>query len=413
MQTGKTKVTIIGAGPAGYFAALFLEKLGISTLLLDKETFPRNKICGDGISGWVVDVLEMLDTDLLKRLHQQDFILPSYGMRFSSPSGIQLDIPFLQKRKIAEIPPGYIAPRREFDDFFIQELRNAKHVQIKEGIEIVEIKIDEDRVEVVSSDGQHFQSEVVIIASGAKSPFLKDFSTYEWDDKHLMLGLRAYYKGIKDLHPKNYIELHFIKELNPGYLWIFPEAKGIANVGIGLSSEKVKKERINLKKVLINAIANNPILKERFAEAEVVSPFSAHPLPLYYKYQPISGNRFLLAGDSAGLIDTFTGEGIGHAALMGMYAAKTINEVLQKDSYTAESLHIYDEKLYKKINKELAISLKIPKILKYKWLFNLVMSRLKKSPKLQHKLALTLSDLDDREKLKNPLSYLKHAIFWK
>ncbi len=274
MQSKKTTVTIIGAGPAGYFSALFLEKHGISTLLLDKDVFPRKKICGDGISGWVVDVLEELDTDLLKRLHKEDFIVPSYGMRFSAPNGTQLDIPFLQKRKMAEIPPGYVAPRMEFDNFFVEEIKNnCKHIEVREGVKVSEINIYEDRAEVVSSEGEQFQSDIVIIASGAKSPFLKDFSSYEWDDEHLMLGMRAYYKGVKGLHPKNYIELHFIKELNPGYLWIFPQANGVANVGLGVSPVKVKKERINLKKTLLNAIANNPILKERFADAEVISSY--------------------------------------------------------------------------------------------------------------------------------------------
>jgi len=411
MDVIQAKVCIIGAGPAGIITSLFLQKYGISTILLEKEVFPRDKICGDGISGWVVDVLELLDEDLLRRFHQQNFAVPSYGMRFSSPNGTEIDIPFLQKRKIPEIPPGYIAPRKEFDNFFITEIKDrAQHIKLIENQNVIDVHIDNDGALVKTQNGMKIKSEIVVLAAGAKQDFQSKFSSYKMHDSNVMLGLKTYYKGITGLHPKNYIELHFIKALSPGYLWIFPQADGVSNVGVGISKETLHKEKINLKKVLLDAIETNPILKNRFKNAQLIAPFEAHPLPLYYKKMPLSGNRFLLAGDSAGLIDPFTGEGIGHAALMGMFAAQTIKEAIRKDSFNADILIQYDNLLYRKIDKELNISKKLPKILKYNWLFNKAMKSVAKSPKLQHKLALTMSNLDERKKLNNIWHYIKHLF---
>ncbi len=407
----QTRICIAGAGPAGFFTALFLEKYGVSCTLVDKSFFPRDKICGDGISGWVVDVLEELDTDLLLRFHRQDFLLPSYGMRFSSPRGTVLDVPFLQERKIKDIPPGYIAPRKEFDNFFIEEIRNhARNVQLIEGEEIVEVKEEGDKMLVSCRDGLRIEADAVVLAAGAMPQFQAPFSQYRADDRNIMLGLRTYFKGVKDLHPENYIELHFLKGLNPGYLWIFPQPRGIANVGIGIAKSKVLKEKRSLKKILFEALEQNPYLAKRFEDAEVVAPLGAHPLPLFYQKLPLSGNRFLLAGDSAGLIDPFTGEGIGHAALMGKFAARTLHKAVRQNSFSAEIMRQYDVELYKTIDKELAISKKLPAILKHDWLFNMVAERVAKSPNLQNKLARTLSNLDERKKLKNPWHYIKHIF---
>jgi len=79
-------VSIVGAGPAGSIAALFLAKEGISCTLIDKTKFPRDKICGDGISGWVLSVLAKLDKDILLRLNEQPFLLHSYGIRVVAPN---------------------------------------------------------------------------------------------------------------------------------------------------------------------------------------------------------------------------------------------------------------------------------------------------------------------------------------
>src|SRR5690606_24967672 len=81
------------------------------------------------------------------------------------------------------------------------------------------------------------------------------------------VGLRAYYKGVTDMHKENFIELHFLKSALPGYFWIFPLPGGIANVGIGIESGRVRRKKINLREMMLSAIASDPNINYRFKDA--------------------------------------------------------------------------------------------------------------------------------------------------
>ncbi|MCD4665978.1 MAG: FAD-dependent monooxygenase, partial [Bacteroidales bacterium] len=106
----QSKVCIVGAGPAGSIAALFLAKFGINCILVDKARFPRDKICGDGISGWVNTVLNELDKNLLIRLAKQPYMLHSHGIRIVAPNSKHIDLPFLDDNNFGDnIPPGFVA----------------------------------------------------------------------------------------------------------------------------------------------------------------------------------------------------------------------------------------------------------------------------------------------------------------
>ena len=115
----------------------------------------------------------------------------------------------------------------------------------------------------------------------------------------------------------------------------------------------------------------------------------------------------MLTGDAANLIDPVTGEGIGHAALSGMFAAKQAVRSLKEKNYSASFMQQYDQELYNKIGKELAISSKIPRFLKYPWLFNGVVNKALNSKTLQEKLTNALADLEVRKELKSPMLYFK------
>jgi len=404
----QTQVSIVGAGPAGSIAALFLAKSGINCTLIDKARFPRDKICGDGISGWVVSVLNELDKNLLIRLSKQSFLLPSYGIRIVAPNYKSLDLPFIDNNQAdPSIPPGFIGKRIDFDNFLIDEVKAKKEIELLEETEITAYTKEKDGIRLKTGDDNEIFSRIVIFSNGANSKFMQDPGGIYKSGKHVMTGLKAYYKGVTGFHDGNYVELHFLKGLLPGYLWIFPLPNGLANVGIGLDQKRIRKKKLNLKTKMLDAVETVPYLKERFKDAELVSKIQAHSLPLWDGKRFISGDHYLLAGDVASLIDPVTGEGMGHAAISGMYAAEQCRRSLESNDFSAKFMRNYDKQVYEKIGKELKISSRILHFIKYPRLFNVVVNKANNSNLLKEKLTLAMTDLEVRKDLNNPLLYLK------
>jgi len=408
LMNNKTDVCIVGAGPSGTIAALFLAKFGINCTLVDKAKFPRDKICGDGISGWVLTILNELDKDLLMRLSKQPFLLHSYGIRIVAPNTKYLDLPFFESNDLDPLlPPGFIGKRIDFDNFLIDEIKQIKEINLLEEIEIVRQEKIDQGIRLYTEDGKSIEAKVVIFANGAGSKFMKDPGGISKSKKYTMTGLKTYYKGVTGFHEKNYVELHFLKDLLPGYFWIFPLPNGMANVGVGLDQERINRKKMNLKAKMLEAIDTIPYLKERFKHAEMVSKIQAYGLPLWDGKRKISGDHFMLTGDAANLIDPVTGEGIGHAAISGMYAAEQCKQSLESNDFSTGFMQQYDTSVYTRIGKELSISRKIPTFIKYSWLFNMMVNKALKSKTLQERLTLAMTDLEVRKRLKDPRMYLK------
>ena len=117
------EILISGAGPAGTATSLFLSKMEIPHTIIDKASFPRDKICGDALSGKVVHVLNKIDTQIIKEfsVNTTEFT-GSYGMCFFAPNGKKLEVPFSMKPGMLKNAPGFISRRINFDNFLFNLL---------------------------------------------------------------------------------------------------------------------------------------------------------------------------------------------------------------------------------------------------------------------------------------------------
>lgn len=410
-QPINTPVIIAGAGPAGCSASFFLSKAGINHIILEKASFPRDKVCGDACSGKTATVIKQANPEWLSEIynHPQTF-LPSYGLTFIAPNGKVLEIPFKHDRKPDDKASGFTLPRLVFDDFLFKKI-DKKYATVHENTNIQTVERKGGAVQVtalVDNESVTFNAPIIIGADGDKSIVRKTFHNSNNNSKTDAIGLRAYYKNVTGFNEDKFIELHFLPEMLPGYFWIFPLPDGMANVGMGILSEVVRKKKINLRETMLATIEKNPSIKERFKDAQLVDKIQGWGLPMSFSRQPVSGEDYMLVGDAASLIDPFSGEGIGNALYSGMLAATAIEGCIKDSSYDASTIKKnYDDVLYKKIGDELNISKTLQKLSSKPWLFNMVVNKAYKSPMLKKTISCMFSDLDMRRQMQNPLFYLK------
>jgi geranylgeranyl reductase family protein len=395
---------IVGAGPSGASAALYAAKYGIKTLLLDKEKFPRDKICGDALSGKSVGILKELD--LLQKVQQ----LPGAFIQrivFSSPDHTSFEIN-LKESKLKNTPKGFVIRRNIFDNLLMEEVKKTT-THVAENFTVTDIIRNGDSVSGIVGIDQNgkpheVSARIILAADGYNSLVSRKLGLYHHDPKHWVVALRCYYANVADLTDQ--IELHYIDEVIPGYFWIFPVENGNANVGIGMLHHYIKKGNIDLKAALQKAISN-PFFAERFSRSTLLEKPLGWNLPVGSKHRINYGNGFMLLGDAAGIIDPFTGEGIGNAMYSAKFAIETVNKALQLRKYTADVLSEYDKKLWDAIGDELRVSSKLQKIGRYRFLLNFVIHKAARNPEVSRLIAGMMANEVPRNKLANPLFYLR------
>ena len=409
-----TDIVIIGAGPAGCSTSLFLAKNKIPHTIIDKAIFPRDKVCGDALSGKVVYVMKQLNPEMIHDYNNNsNQFMPSWGVKFVAPNGKSIDIPFKSDVSKETHAPGFISKRIDFDASLFNKL-DKNYANVLDGTELLDVIKTDDGITIqLKNKTESFEIKnikMLVGAEGDRSLVAKKLSDIKKENDHYCAGIRAYYEGVTELHHQNFIELHFLEELLPGYFWIFPLPNGQANVGAGMLSSSVSAKKVNLKEDMLRAIANNPKIKHRFANAKLVNNIQGWGLPLGSKKRVISGDNFLLTGDAASLIDPFTGEGIGNAMYSGMLAAAHIQNCITQNNFSAEFNHTYDNAFYDRQWDELKLSHTMQKLCKYPWLFNFVVNKANKNKALRETISCMFEDLDLRAKLRNPLFYVKLLI---
>ncbi|MFZ0389335.1 MAG: NAD(P)/FAD-dependent oxidoreductase [Calditrichia bacterium] len=402
-------IAIVGAGPAGSTAALFAARAGLKTLLVDKSEFPRDKICGDAISGKSLNILKQLSlTGPIEKIPQ----VRANGVIFSSPKGEHLKIKF-RSADSSDTLHGYVCRRIEFDRFMFEQARKEVD-RCYTGFRFTGLLKKDNHTAGITgippgeSAPLKFQAKVVIAADGYKSAVARELGQYAYNSRHMLVALRAYFKNVKGM--SDFIEIHFVKSALPGYFWIFPLDNGMANVGIGMRHLDIKKHNIDLQQVLRDTI-RSPQFAPRFAEARLTEKIKGWNLPTGSYFRPNYSDGVLFIGDAAGLVDPFTGEGIGNAMTSAKIAVNVAAEAIRQGNTGKAFLAEYHRRLKAEIGSELALSYQLQKIgTRFPFLLNLVIGKAVRKPQISEWLSTMIADEKAKQDLSSPLTYLRLLV---
>lgn len=406
---------IVGGGPAGAAAALYARRSGLAALLLDKQCFPRDKICGDALSGKAVAILHELG------LFEEVCNLPGAAIArivFGSPDATAASIDLrrydLRDALTGRVLPmeGFVIRRAVFDDFLFAKARAAA-VHALEGFAVGALLKEGEQVCGVrgrTADGTRldFRAPLVLGCDGFNSVVARQSGLYRHESRHWMVALRQYFEGVAGLSDQ--IELHFIDEVRPGYFWIFPLEGRRANVGIGMDHRAIKTRGIDLKEVLAAAVTSQTF-GARFRDARPLEAPVGWNLPVGSRRRPAYGNGFLLLGDAAGLIDPFTGEGIGNALYSARFAVETAVQAREAGDYSAGFLRRYEDRLWAALGSELKVSTKLHNLGRWPYLMNWVIGKAAQNAEISDLICGMMANAVPRKRLTNPLFYLR--LLWK
>jgi geranylgeranyl reductase family protein len=326
-------VIVVGAGPGGSATAYHLAKHGLRVLLLEKTEFPREKVCGDGLTPRAVRQLVRMGVDTSEKagwLHNRGLRVIGGGMR------LELDWP-----ELASFPShGLVRTRLDFDDLLARRAVEAGAI-LRTGVTVAGPVFDADgRAIGVSAEtgGEtvEFRAPLVVACDGVSGRLPLALGLAKREDRPIGVAVRRYYHSpakADDDYLESWLELRSSTDhtaLLPGYGWIFGLGDGRVNVGLGILNSSKAFGKTNYRRMLTDWLGGTPADWGLNDEANADGPTLGAALPMGFNRVPHYTRGVMLVGDSGGMVNPFNGEGIAYAMESGELAAEIAVQALAR-----------------------------------------------------------------------------------
>ena len=331
-------VIVVGAGPSGATTAYYLAQAGLDVLLLEKARFPREKVCGDGLTPRAVKALVAMGVDVGPDsgwLRNKGLRVVGYGKR------LEMTWPELDSY------PGYglVRSRASLDETLARRAQSAG-AKLLEGVTVTGPVTDDAgnvvgvtaRAGAADNDAERsgapavtYRSRVVVAADGNSSRLAVAMGLRKRDDRPLGVAVRTYYESPRhdDDYLESWLDLWDGDRLLPGYGWIFGMGDGTSNVGLGLLNTSAAFGNTDYRALLKRWLRSMP-QEWGFVEENRTEPVRGAALPMGFNRTPHYHRGLLLAGDAGGMVNPFNGEGIAYAMESGEILARTIAQALAR-----------------------------------------------------------------------------------
>jgi geranylgeranyl reductase family protein len=323
-----TDVLVVGAGPGGSAAAYHLARHGLDVTVLDKASFPREKVCGDGLTPRSVRSLLRMGVDTDDPAFEKVIGLRVYSRRTT----IELRWPELR-----DFPNyGLVRTRMDLDELLARRAEKAG-ARLLERTEAVAPILRDGWVEGVlarpteakDEEPMPMRARLVLAADGASSKLGAQAGVRRDTRRPLGIAARRYYRIERHPGPwfESWLDLWEGEQILPGYGWLFPLADGTVNLGAGLLNTFKGFKDISAQRLFAAFAAMMPP-EWGVSEETAVGRVLSGPLPMGGARQPAAVPGMLLIGDAAGLVNPFNGEGIAYAMESGELAAELTYDAL-------------------------------------------------------------------------------------
>ncbi len=346
-------VIVVGAGPAGAATAHRLAQAGRDVLLLERAQFPRDKVCGDGLTPRAVRSLIEMGVDI----SPEKGWARNNGLRIIA-NGRTYELPWPTLERFPDF--GLVRARMELDEILARHAAEAG-ARLQERTKVLAPTIDERsrRVTGVTAQpvdargravGQRvtYRAPIVVAADGVSSRMAVALGLDRREDRPMGVAVRAYAPSPRAFEPwmESWLELRSDGDLLPGYGWVFGLADGRVNIGLGILNTSDSFQNVDYRDHLRRWMRETPEHWELREHADTVR-IGGMALPMGFNRQPHYARGLLLVGDAGGMVNPFNGEGIDYALEAGLLAGTRIDAALAADRAAAREaqLHAYAEDL--------------------------------------------------------------------
>jgi menaquinone-9 beta-reductase len=366
-------VIVIGGGPAGAAAALFLNRSGYKVLLLDQATFPRDKVCGEFISPAADAILE--DLGVLAAIEATS-PLRLRGVAISSYEKAELAVEYPPHPGVKGPMTSLSLPRFVFDQLMIQKVKQVG-VEVREGHKVTDFIIEDGNVTGVrgrdaDSKAFEFLSSVVVDAGGRNGISLRRFDLKKKSAGSGKIALAAHWTVPKP--PLDYCYMHISP---PGYTGIAPTGKNQVNVVLVVDKKYLQGK--DLQDFYVETVLQNPLRRSLLENGQVEEKVRSVD-SLAFSVRPPTVGGLLLVGDAAGFIDPFTGEGIYLSLRSAQIASGAIDTAFKKKDFSRAALSAYEGLRNQEFKKKFLLSKILQRLIYSRPLCNRVIRTLARNP---------------------------------
>lgn len=344
-------VVVVGGGPAGAATAGRLARSGLDVLIVEAKRFPRDKVCGDFVGP--VALRELAELGVAG--------VPDYrSTNVIRKAALFIDGEELITRLIPQVPglpaSGRVIPREILDNWIFRNAL-AAGARVMEEARFTGFVVHEDHVviRIKSASGTSaLRARLLVGADGSTSSVAPALRGRPMRKDNRIIALRAYYTNVGGAEDQ--ADLYFSPDSFPGYYWLFPAGRGLANLGVGMVRETLPPTEEHLRTLLDRVISQDVALATRLAGAEQAGRVVGFPLTTYDHSLPVTADRVMLVGDAAGLINPLNGEGIQYALLSARWAADAVRECAERGDWSNASLAPYGRAVRAELRYDMALS---------------------------------------------------------